>query len=172
MDATLQSRRTPEIASTPSDGPQPAMTPGRRSRCGGFTILEVALAAAVMAMGISTSIVVMQRGFAMLDTARNITTSGQLLASQMEQLRMLDYTTVSGYIGGPTSLSLDSAFTSSSSVGSRFTLTRTVSTTSTTDMLEVTYSISWRNYDGRTMTRSMTTYYAKYGIHDYYYNHT
>lgn len=132
------------------------------------------MAAAVMALGISSSLLVMQRGFAMLDTARNITTAGQLLASQMEQLRMLDYATVSGYLSVPesTDLSLDSGFTSNSSVGSRFTLHRRVVTTSVPDMLSVSYFITWHNYDGRLMTRTMTTYYAKYGIHDYYYNHT
>lgn len=130
------------------------------------------MAAAIMALGITTSITVLQRGFAMLDSARNITTSGQLLVSQMEQLRMLDYATVYGYLGGPTTITLDSSFTGNSAVGNRFTLTRTVATTSTTDMLQITYSISWRNYDGRTISRSMTTYYARYGIHDYFYNHT
>lgn len=130
------------------------------------------MAAAIMALGITTSITVMQRGFAMLDSARNITTSGQLLVSQMEQLRMLDYTTVYGYLGGPTTITLDATTTGNSAVGNRFTLTRTVATTGTTDMLQITFAVSWRNFDGRTITRSMTTYYSRFGLHDYYYNHS
>lgn len=124
-----------------------------------------------MALGIATSITVLQRGFAMLDSARNLTTAGQILVSQMEQLRMNDWTTVSAYPTAETAVSIDTVFTSSSSVGSRFTLTRSVTVLSA-DLLQITYNISWRTFDGRTVARSMTTYYARYGIHDFYYNHT
>lgn len=143
----------------------------RRRALAGFTILEVALAAAIMAMGISTSITVLQRAFAMLDTARNLTTAGQILVSQMEQVRMYDWTVVSAYPTAETTLEVDRVFSSSSSVGSRYTLKRTVSTVAP-DILEITYTISWANYDTRTLSRSMSTYYARYGIHDYFYNHT
>ncbi len=129
------------------------------------------MAAAIMTLGIATSINVIQRGFAMIDSARNITTAGQILVSQMEQLRMLDWTTVSAYDAGPTALTIESTFTSNSSVGDRFTLTRTTSTVDT-EVLQITFTISWHNYDGRTMSRQMTTYYARYGMHDYFYNHT
>lgn len=136
-----------------------------------FTIVEVALASAIMAMGIATSITVMQRGFAMIDTARNVTTAGQIMVSQMEQIRMLDWTTVSGYEAGPTTLTIDSVFTGSTSVGNRFTLTRSVSTpASSTNMRQISLTITWTAYDGRTLSRTMTTYYARYGIHDYIYN--
>ncbi|MBI3887275.1 MAG: hypothetical protein HY302_16340 [Opitutae bacterium] len=159
----------PETACASSPHP---VEPARRSHlrsCRAFTIAEVALASMIMALGIATSITVMQRGFIMLDTARNITTAGQIMVSQMEQIRMLDWTTVSAYPAGPTTLTLDSVFSSSSSVGSRFTMTRTVSTPST-NMLQITLTVRWTAYDGRSISRSMTTYYARYGIHDYIYN--
>ncbi|MEY2881673.1 MAG: hypothetical protein RLZZ15_4053 [Verrucomicrobiota bacterium] len=129
------------------------------------------MAGFVMAFGITTSIRVMQRGFATLDSARNLTTAGQILSSEMEKLRMYDWTAVSAYAAGPTTLTIDTVFTSSSTVGSRFTLTRTVATISA-DLLQITYALSWTTYDGRTMSRNMTTYYAQHGIHDYIYNQT
>lgn len=129
------------------------------------------MATAILALGISTSITVMQRGFAMLDSARNVTTAGQILVSQMEQLRMYDWATVNAYPTSETTLTIDSVFTSSSTVGNRFTLKRTISSPAT-EVLQITFKVSWRNYDGRTIEREMTTYYARYGIHDYYYNHT
>jgi Tfp pilus assembly protein PilV len=73
-----------------------AFNPKRTAFRRAFTILEVAIAASVMAIALSGSIIVMQRGLALLDTARNITTAGQIMAGQMEQIRMLDWTTVSG----------------------------------------------------------------------------
>lgn len=144
----------------------PRIGSGHRS---GFTLIEVALAAAVMAMGVATSITVLQRGFAMLDTARNITTAGQIMASQMEQVRMLDWATVSGYAAGPTTIALDTIYSGSASIGNRFSMTRTTSTPAT-EMVQVSFTVSWTAYDGRTLSRTMTTYYARYGIHDYIYN--
>ncbi len=129
------------------------------------------MAAAVMAFGISTAIVAMQRGFATLDSARNLTTAAQILACQIEQLRMHDWATVSGYGWGPTTLALDGEFSASSSVGTRYTVTRTTRLLAT-DLLEVTYTVAWRGADGRSHTRAMTTCYARHGIHDYYYNHS
>ena len=139
------------------------------SACRGFTILEVALATAVMAMGIGTSIPVMQRGFRLIDTARNLTTAGQIMTSQLEQVRMLDWATVAAYPSNATTVSLDSVFSANSSIGSRFTLTRTVSTQST-NVLEITFTMTWTGMDGRQTSRSMTTHYARYGMHDYIYN--
>lgn len=135
----------------------------------GFTILEVGIASMIMAMGISTSILVIQRGFAMLDTARNITTAGQIMTSQMEQYRMLDWATVSAYPETATTLSLDSIFSGSNTVTTRFALTRSVATPAT-DIRQITLTITWTGYDGRSISRSMTTYYARYGLHDYIYN--
>lgn len=153
--------------------PRPAHA-GLRSRRA-FTIIEVALASAIMALGISTSITVMQRGFTMIDTARNITTAGQIMVSEMEQMRMLPWATISispYFVSpGPTTatVGLNPIFTNSSSVGNRFRLTRTVTSLST-NMLEISLTITWTAYDGRTLSRTMKTHYARYGMHDYIYN--
>jgi Tfp pilus assembly protein PilV len=148
---------------------QPSTTSGSARRRRGFTILEVALAAAIMAMGIATSITVMQRGFQMLDTARNLTTAGQIMISQMEQVRMVDWGTVSAYPSAATAVTLDTVFSSNSAVTNRFTVTRTVDTLSAT-LLQITFTVAWTSIDGRRLSRSMTSYYARYGIHDYIYN--
>lgn len=140
-------------------------------RRSGFTIVEVALAAAIMAMGIATSITVLQRGFLMLDAARNITTSGQIMISQMEQIRMLDWATVSAYPSTDTTVTIDAVFTGNSAVQNRFTLTRkVVPLASNANVLEVTFSLSWRGIDGRLNTRTMSSYYARFGMHDFIYN--
>lgn len=136
-----------------------------------FTILEVMMAACVMALAITTSITTMQRGFATLDSARNLTLAGQIMVCEMEKVRMLDWATVNGsdYLGSH-AVTVDSSFTSVPKIANRFTLTREVATAGSADMLQITLTISWKNYDGRTLTRSYMTYYAHYGIHDYLYN--
>ncbi len=142
--------------------------PRRRARAA-FTILEVMMAASVLVLAIATSITTMQRGFATLDTARNLTLAGQIMVCEMEKIRMLDWATVSAYPASAT-VTVDSSFTSNVKIGSRFTVTRAVATAGSADMLQITLTISWRNFDGRSLSRSYMTYYAHYGIHDYLYN--
>ena len=137
-------------------------------RRAGFTIVEVGLAAAILAMAIATSIMVLQRAYVTMDTARNLTLAGQIMVTEMEKLRMQDYSSLPA-AGTSESVTIDSTFTSNPKIADRFTLTRAVSEP-VTDVREITYSISWRSYDGRTISRSYTTYYARYGIHDYLYN--
>lgn len=129
------------------------------------------MAAAVLALAISTSITVMQRAFSSLDTARNLTTASQILQSEIEKMRLKDWTVVSGYAAGPTSIALATEFADESSIQNRFSLQRTV-TTPQTDMREITLTVTWRAYDGRTFSRSFKTYYSRYGLYDFYYNNT
>src|SRR5690242_11241230 len=63
-----------------------------RERCRGFTVLEVAMGAMVMLLAVSTSIMVLQRGYQSLDDARNTTLATQVLQSVMEDLRLRNWT--------------------------------------------------------------------------------
>ncbi len=147
--------------------------PVRRPKAGrrrGFTIVEVMVAAGVMALAITSSITTMQSAFLALDSARNITLSGQILQGEFEKIRMKDWNTIAVTWGdGTTSVTIDSTFTSNAAIGNRFTLSRTISTVNT-DMKQITLTISWRSYDGRSFTRFYTTYYGRNGLYDYFYN--
>jgi prepilin-type N-terminal cleavage/methylation domain-containing protein len=148
---------------------------GRKERRrSGFTIVEVIMASAVMALAITTSITTMQRAFLALDTSRNLTTAGQIMVSEMEKIRMLGWTDVSPWVNTTTTLTLDSAFTSNPQIGNRFTLVRAVTQPdlSNANIIEITLTMTWTGYDGRQLSRSYTTHYARYGIHDYLYNTT
>jgi Tfp pilus assembly protein PilV len=163
-----------------TDGPR--RTTNRQARRGlaaGFTILEVMMAVIVMAFAITTSITTMQRGFLALDTARNITIAGQIMQSEFEKMRLLPWTTIDAYPATITSqpydaahpeyFTLDSAFTSNAFIGNRFTVVRDV-TLIQTGMKKITLTISWKSYDGRTITRKYFTYYGQNGLYDYFYN--
>jgi type II secretory pathway pseudopilin PulG len=140
----------------------------QRGTSRGFTILEVGMAAAVLAMALATSITVLQRAYLMMDTARNLTLAGQIMVTEIEKLRMQDYSALPA-AGASDTVTIDSTFTSNPKIADRFTVMRTASEP-VTDIRQITYSISWKSYDGRLISRSYTTYYARYGIHDYLYN--
>lgn len=158
--------------------PQPVKAAPCRSSPRAFTIVEVMMAACVMALAITTSITTMQRAFLAIDGSRNITLAGQIMVSEMERTRMLGWTETAPTVGvgsfslSPTVDTLDlptgyTAFTS------RFTLKREVfEDPSNTNIRIIRFTITWRGYDARSLSRSYTMQYARYGIHDYLYNTT
>lgn len=147
----------------------PSGLPHVRSRSA-FTLIEVMIAATVMALAITTSITTMQSGFAALDSARKITLAGQIMQSELEKIRLEDWTRVSGYTGSANiTAAATGTFATSAAILRSFTITRQVSEVHT-DMLRITLTTQWRTHDGRDASRSYTTYYGKNGLYDYFYN--
>lgn len=142
----------------------------RRARAAGFTILEVTMATFVMALGIATSIIAMQAGFKHLDLARGTTLASQILQSEMERIRLMSWTGVSG-LAATATFDGASNFTSNAKVAGKFSVTRTVTadTTRPTEARTIGISVTWSGYDGRPHTRSITGIYVKNGLYDYYY---
>lgn len=136
----------------------------------GFTILEVMLAAFVMVLAITTSIIAMQRAFCGLDIARKITLAGQVMQSELEKIRLEDWAAIAAY---PASTDITAAaaasFGASGAIANSFTLNRAVADVHT-DMRQITLTTTWRTIDGRSMSRSYTTYYGRNGLYDYFYN--
>lgn len=142
----------------------------RSRRRKGFTILEVAMSTFVMAFGIATAIVAMQSGFRHVDLARGSTLASQILQSEMERIRMMNWSGVSAL---PASEIFDGAtfFSNSSDVVGKFTVTRTRTADSArpTEVMNLAISVQWQTYDARWHTRSFTSIYTKNGLYDYYY---
>ena len=142
------------------------------SRKRGFTIVEVMAAAGVMAFAITTSITVMQRSFLAVDTARNISYASQIMQCELEKMRLRPWATISTYapstISVTTDVTVDSSFRSNTYIGNRFTMTRTANRMHADTMMQIQLTITWRSYDGRTISRSYITYYGKDGLYDYF----
>ena len=125
------------------------------------------MATIVMAFAITTSITTMQRAFLSVDAARGVTYAAEMMQSELEKMRMLNWTTVSAYPSTATTVTINSSFTGNASIGNRFTLTRTA-TTVRSGMLMITLTISWRGYDASLHRRSYVTYYGQNGLYDYF----
>jgi hypothetical protein len=149
---------------------------GRASRRA-FTIVEVSMAAGIMALAIATSITTMQRAFLALDTARNVSLAGQIMQDEIERMRLKDWTTINGYAAGPVTLDIDLKFdeavrtaaNATARIRDRFTLTRTTSLEHA-GMKKVILTITWQGFDRRTHSRSYTTFYGENGLYDFFYN--
>ena len=129
-----------------------------------FTIVEVMVASTVLIFGIVTAITTSQRGLQALDTARNLTAASQLMQSEMERLRLLNWAQLetlqqSGATG----------VTPEATAGlARVTCTRAIEDLKT-NMKQITLTAVWRGYDGREHTARLITRYSKSGLNDYFY---
>jgi len=99
-----------------------------------------------------------------------MTLASQALQSEMERIRLMDWSTIHGLTGRQT-VDLSTVFTSNAAVAAKFALVRTVSdvTAKTGEMKLIVLQITWTNSSGHSLSRSFTTYYTKDGLYDYYY---
>lgn len=151
----------------------------------GFTILETMLAAVVMALGIATSLTALQFGLRATDTARNMTLASQIMQSEIEILRLQNWSQIvalenlQASASTPTRLdpattitsgsgsSLDAALTA---IANRFTCTRLIEDISgRADIKTITLNVAWNGVDGRSHSLVFQTRYAKDGLADYFY---
>jgi Tfp pilus assembly protein PilV len=149
----------------------------RTRKTAGFTIIEVAMAGAVLALSIASALVAMGRAFSPLDSARCISYASQIMQSEMEKMRLTTWgngtaagngtTGITAYPTTPTAVTFStSGFTSAADLGSRMTMTRTASDIHT-GMIQITLTISWTTSDRRPMSRSYITYYGQNGLYDF-----
>lgn len=149
----------------PARPPLRVLPPLRR----GFTIVEVAMAVAMLALALTTAIAAMQQAFLAVDTARNLEIAGNILQCEMEKERLMTWAEVGDATYQPV---IAPGFARNPAVAGRFTLSRTLTVLAqrSGQMLQITLTVRWRSYDGRTHSRSYTTYYTQAGLHDYFYN--
>ena len=131
---------------------------------GGFTIMEVGVAAAVLAFTLVGMITTIESGAKMLDLSRRQTAAAQILRSQMEQLRVQDWTsTIQKYHASDViTASIDSGFNAGTH---GYTLVRTTTPVNgNSGLLQITYTVSWTGITGTSYSRSSTTYVSQNGL--------
>lgn len=143
------------------------------------------MAGFVLALGIATSITALQYGMRQVDTARNMTLAGQIMQSEIEILRLQNWSQIVALqaaqpsatspstidpattITSGTATPLDATLTT---IASRFTCTRLVEDISgKSEMKRITLNVAWSGVDGRAHNLKFQTRYAKNGLSDYFY---
>lgn len=133
---------------------------------GGFTIIEVMVAAVVLLVGITAAITTLQSGFRAVDNARNYATAAQLMQNEMERLRLKSWAQLQSLQESGNNSVAVPANPSSSRVP--FACTRQIRDVKP-DMKEIAIVSNWKSYDGRNHTVQLVTRYSKTGLYDYFY---
>ena len=138
---------------------------GRRSSRGGFTLFEVMASVAVLVLVFVSALGAITIGFRILEDARLSTLASQVLQSEMENLRLKNWSQLSD-------MPASSTFTVESSLGSdafdKFTCRRAIRDVRT-DLKQVVLTLTWISMGGQEHTRSYTTLISNDGLNDYYY---
>ena len=123
------------------------------------------MAVMVLGVAIATALAAMQRAFFQFDTARNLQLASSILQCEIEKERLLDWARVSDQSYQP---AIDPAFLRNPAVAGRFTLSRSLSVVPDHggQLVQVTLTLTWRSLDGRTLTRSTTTFFCKDGLYN------
>lgn len=147
---------------------------GRRSRTRGFTIAEVMVASLVMALAITSSITTLEYGFRAIDNARYTTLAGQILQSQMEKIRLLNWAQLTNTTTGPgafPTFTPDISATTSAQLA-RFTCQQSLADAPAPfngTMKIITLTATWTGIDNKSHSLSYQTRYAQNGLSDFFY---
>lgn len=151
----------------PSNQPAAGVRSGRR-KLRAFSLIEVGVTVFVLALAITTAITTMQRAFSNLDTSRNLATAATILQTEVEKERLFTWAKLTDSAYQPT---LGPSYLRNPAIAGRFTISRVVEVRSdrASKMIQVTLTVRWRNYDGRSLARSFTTYFTQGGLNDFIY---
>jgi hypothetical protein len=123
-------------------------------------------------------------GFRSIDVARDSTLAAQIMQSEIERLRLWPWSKITAppspavepvdsiiELPATETVSLTSMFATNAQLAAKFTVVRKVEvdTARPADVRNITITVTWKSYDGRTHSREFKTMYAKNGLYDYYY---
>ncbi len=138
-----------------------------------FTIMEVALAATVLALTLVGMIGVIEAGSQMLDLSRKQTIAEQIIHSEIEQLHLQSWSTVSSIPASLTQMTstgtgplyLDPAFPTTFTCMYQALPVNDAAGNPINNFVQVTFVVSWTGITGIRYTRTGTTLAGLNGLY-------
>ena len=141
----------------------------------GFTLVEVMAASVVLVLMFLSALSAMQQGFKMIDTARNTTIAGQVIQSEIEDLRLKSWAVLSSLPGETTINIADSIgkglpAAEGTALAKRFIANRSVVDIPdrNNNLKRITINVSWADANGARHNRSYETLFGHFGLSDYF----
>ncbi|WP_309387395.1 type II secretion system protein [Cerasicoccus frondis] len=129
-----------------------------------FTLVELIVGMALAGMVFAGAFSGMKTGFDIVEQARDQARVTQLLQSEIERLRTLNFNDISS-LPPSSAISLEGSL--ANAYRNRYSLNRVIKADGL-DRVEVTVTANWTN-SGRSRELSMKTGFTRDGLNDYYY---
>lgn len=130
----------------------------------GITLVELMVAVFILGIVFTSAFGVLGQGFNMIETSRDYTRVAQILQSEMESVRTMNWAAI-------TALPTSSNFTPDpefiATFGDRYTFTRDIATPKV-NQRTVVLTGSWQSRKGPVITRFYKTTYTMGGLNDFY----
>ena len=157
-------------------------SPQQKPRTRAFTLIEVMLGGAFIALAFIGMVQVIISGSNMLDLSRKQTIAAQIIHTELDQVKLYDWTTVNGWASTSSTISIDTLSGSDAVSSSRFgypelqtlknvakgfTVVRTVTAISgRADMVTIKFTVTWTSNlsTKKTFSRYGTTNFGKNGL--------
>lgn len=147
--------------------PNSTLLSPRAARRKAFTLIEIVLTLFVVGVGIGGSLIALRIGFGMIETARDQTLASQFLQSEIETLRLKNWTQL---LELPSEETFVIASDFDDTVTRRFSCTRRIERARPgVDVKEVTVRATWTTSNGIEREISYKTRISRGGLNDYYY---
>lgn len=144
---------------------QKSDTRQRLSSTQGFTLVELMISTVVLLVIFAGGFGALHQGNRLIEIARDETRAGQILQSEIEDLRTLNWTELTA-LNVKAQYDPQSSFTDA--YAERYDVTRVIATRSATERL-VTLFVTWNDNRGSPHTREYITLITQNGLYDYYY---
>lgn len=131
----------------------------------GFTLVEVMISMVLILVILAGGFGALHQGNKLVEIARDETRASQVLQSEIEDLRTLDWDSLTA-LNAESTYSPQSSFTDA--YANRYEIKRKITTRSSTAR-KVTLEVSWTDNRGTEHMREYITLVAKDGLYDYYY---
>jgi prepilin-type N-terminal cleavage/methylation domain-containing protein len=131
----------------------------------GFTLVEVVVASLVLGLVFVSSITTLTYGYKLLENARFNTLASQVIQSEIETLRLRNWSQISAL---PAKAAIAISSDMSTAAFNKFSGWRVVSS-SRPDTKLIVVGVQWTATSGQVHSRRYTTYMTKDGLNDYYY---
>lgn len=128
-------------------------------------MVELLLAVTVLALVFASSVSLLAMGFRTLDDARLNTLAAQVLQSEMENLRLMNWAEIKE-LDASEKFAAEADFLAAGF--DRFSCTREIAVESAT-LRMITLTAVWTSTGGQSRERTYVTYIGQDGLNDYYY---
>jgi prepilin-type N-terminal cleavage/methylation domain-containing protein len=137
----------------------------KTSEMGGFTLVELMISMVLLLVVSAGGFGALHQGNRLIEIARDETRAGQILQSEIEDLRTLNWSELTT-LSSKAKYDPQSSFTNA--YAERYDITRLITTRSATERL-VTLFVTWNDNRGTPHTREYKTLISENGLYDYYY---
>lgn len=145
-----------------------AFNEGRRlrrrvNRARGFTIIEVAIASAILALAIIGTLTMASQSFIVTQNVREFSRANQILQQKMEDIRLLSFSNVQGLSSSFT----DPHDTTGKYAGSIYVENYRTNPSGSVVSVKVTLKVTWTARGGKQREASLVSVFTSSGLNDY-----